>query len=109
MGGPQEPNWNLKVLICHFCGGRKTRKAGVKPPKQGQVPTTNSNHIKLSITDHIGERRVLSPLHHLFSPNTMKAMDFKTCLTIAFLLLSTIINMRTNENQWIIANRETNS
>ena len=81
-----EFQWHIhRVAICRlfpgrigiwkcsgFCGGRKTGVPGEKPSEQGQEPTTNSTHIWRQLREsnpgHTDGRRVLSPLHHLCSP-----------------------------------------
>ena len=62
-------NWNLEVLV--FVERGKPEKQEKNLFEQGREPTTNSTHIWLQHRDlnlgHIGGRRVLSPLRHLFS------------------------------------------
>ena len=67
-------NWNLKVLVFKERGIPEYREKNLSG--QGRELTTNSTHIwrrrKDSNPDHIGGRRVLSPLRHLCSPPPLR-------------------------------------
>ena len=67
-------NWNLKVLVFKERGKPKYPEKNLS--EQGREPTTNSTHIwrwrQDSNPDHIGGRRVLSPLRHPCSPRVVQ-------------------------------------
>ena len=63
-------NWNLEMLVFEERGKPEYPEKNLS--EQGREPTTNLTHIwrrrRHLNPRHIGERRVLSPLRHPFSP-----------------------------------------
>ena len=80
-------NWNLEISVFEERGKLEYLEKNLSEKRR--EPTTNSTHICRQCQNlnqgHIGERLVLSPLHHPCSPNPrLTSQLFSGCLVSVF-------------------------